>query len=326
MVRAGRRRIRPLHVQELPEGEAIRHLRLPRMRRSGGARAAGEDLEGTRVRRLEEKDIDDAIALTDLENWGYTRADFHRLLALSPSGCFVAERAGQVVGCLTTTSHDGPTFLGAVIVRPDLRGKGVGQTMMEATLQYLASAGVRTVRLYAYLRAIPFYERLGFHREYEVVRWNGPAEVGRIRGVRPLRRDDLPAVAGMDAPYFGANRLRLLDRLSEEFASTFLVAESRGRIRGFVVGNPSGDSCEVGPWVVEPRNERVAVDLLRSLIAAAGVSEIAFSGPTTNEALLAFVHAHRLREVFRALRMWWGSNEFAGDPRAIWAVAGLEKG
>jgi predicted N-acetyltransferase YhbS len=283
-------------------------------------------VEGTRVRKLEERDIDAAIALTDLEDWGYTRADFRRLLALSPSGSFVAELDGSVVGCLTTTSYDGIAFLGAVIVRPEVRGKGVGQSMMEAALQSLTTAGVRTVRLYAYLRAIPFYERLGFHGEYEVVRWGGAAEVGRIRGIRPVRREDLPAIARLDASYFGAHRRRLFDRLVEEFASTFLLAETKGRIRGFVVGNPSGDSCEIGPWVVEPGYERMAGDLFRGLIAAAGVSEIAFSGPTTNEALLEFVQARRLREAFRALRMWWGSNDLGGDPRGIWGFAGLEKG
>ena len=130
----------------------------------------------------------------------------------------------------------------------------------------------------------------------------------------------------MDAAFFGANRLRLLGRLSEEFSSTFLVAESRGRIRGFIVGSPSEDACEVGPWVVEPGDEPVAVDLFRALVAAAGVSEIAFSGPTTNEALKEFVQARQFREVFRALRMWWRSNDFAGDPRGVWGLAGLEKG
>jgi len=24
--------------------------------------------------------------------------------------------------------------------------------------------------------------------------------------------------------------------------------------------------------------------------------------------------------------MWWGSNEFVGEPRGIWALGGLEKG
>ena len=122
-------------------------------------------MEVSRVRRLEYRDIDDAIALTDLEAWGYTRADFRRLLALSPDGCFAAELDGRLVGVLTTTTYDGLAFLGAVIVRPDLRGKGVGKQMMEVALDYLRSHGVETVRLNAYLRAIPFYERLGFHGE-----------------------------------------------------------------------------------------------------------------------------------------------------------------
>src|SRR6267378_5779049 len=115
-------------------------------------------MEGARVRTLDRADIDAAIALTNLENWGYTQADFLRLLALSPEGCFVAESNGRVVGVLTTTTYDGLAFLGAVIVSPELRGKGVGKTMMEATLDHLRSTGVRTVRLNAYLNAIPFYE------------------------------------------------------------------------------------------------------------------------------------------------------------------------
>ena len=55
-------------------------------------------MEGTRVRRLGKQDIDSAIALTDLEGWGYTPEDFRRLLDLSPDGCFGAEREGAEIG------------------------------------------------------------------------------------------------------------------------------------------------------------------------------------------------------------------------------------
>ena len=283
-------------------------------------------MEGANVRRLEERDIDAAIGLTALEHWGYTRADFRRLLALSPGGCFVAEMQGNVVGVLTTTTHDGLAFLGAVIVRPELRGKGIGKAMMEAALHRLSSEGVQTVRLYAYLNAIRFYERLGFHGEFEVVRWTGPRPVGPMRSVRPVQIDDLDALARMDAPYFGANRHALLELLAQDFPSTFLVSEHRGRIRGYIVGNPDGDTCEVGPWVVEPGNDETALDLICGLVAPAGVSEIGFSGPTRNEALLEFVRIGRFDEALRTLRMWWGSNEFVGEPRGIWALGGLEKG
>src|SRR5437899_10971548 len=230
VVRPGGRGGRPLHVQTSPQGQALRNLRIPRMRRAGRARATGEVMEGTRIRRLEERDIDAAIALTGLEAWGYTREDFRRLLALSPDGCFAAERDGRVVGVLTTTTYDGLAFLVAVIDAPELRGKGVGKEMMEAALAHLLATGVRTVRLNAYLNAIPFYERLGFHREYEVIRWHGPAPVRQTsRTVRPIREDVLAGLAGIDARYFGANRLTLLGRLAMEFPFTFLVAERGGR-------------------------------------------------------------------------------------------------
>src|SRR2546428_5226873 len=263
VVRPGGRRVRPLHVQTSPQGQALRDLRIPRMRRAGRARATGEVMEGTRIRRLEERDIDAAIVLTGLEAWGYTREDFRRLLVLSPDGCFAAERDGRVVGVLTTTTYDGLAFLGAVIVAPELRGKGVGKEMMEAALAHLRATGVRTVRLNAYFNAIPFYERLGFQREYEVIRWHGPAGAGgeRVRGVRPVRPADLTGLAQMDAKYFGANRQILFARLAEEFSGTFLVAERGGRLSGFIAGNPSGDSCEIGPWVVEPGSGRIAEDL-----------------------------------------------------------------
>lgn len=284
-------------------------------------------MEDTGVRRLEERDIDAAIALTDLEAWGYTRADFRRLLDLSPEGCFAAEHGGRVVGVLTTTTYDSLAFLGAVIVVPELRGKGVGRQMMEAALQHLKESGVRSVRLYAYLNAVHFYERLGFHGEYEVVRWHGPTvETGPIRGIRPVRPADLDGIARIDAKYFGASRQAMIARLADEFSGTFLVAERAGRLKGFIVGNPSGGSCEIGPWVVEPMSGATVRALFASLVGAAGASEVAFSGPSSNGALFEFVGNGRFVEAFRALRMWWGTDEFGGDPRGIWALGGLEKG
>src|SRR3989442_15584616 len=55
VVRAGGRRIRPVHVQALPEGKTIRHIRLPRVRRGRGARAAGGNVGGGGGRRLDER-------------------------------------------------------------------------------------------------------------------------------------------------------------------------------------------------------------------------------------------------------------------------------
>src|SRR2546422_4045642 len=73
VVRAGGRRVRPVHVQERPEGEAVRHVRVPRVRRGGGAPEEGRAVADADVRVLERRDVTWAVRLTDLENWGYTR-------------------------------------------------------------------------------------------------------------------------------------------------------------------------------------------------------------------------------------------------------------
>ena len=279
-----------------------------------------------RVRRLEERDIDAAIALTDLEAWGYTRADFVRLLALSPGGSFAAEEDGRVVGVLTTTAYGPLAFLGAVIVSPEVRGRGVGRLLMQAALMHLTMSGVETVRLNAYLNVIEFYERLGFHREYEVVRWRAAASPRGTGTVAAARRADLAALAAFDAPYFGASRRSLLARLLEENPDTFLVAREGPGVAGYLVGSPYDGACEIGPWVVAPGRPGVARDLFGALVRAVGPREYAFSGPSRNPDLAGFVREAGFSEAFRTRRMWWGKDLYPGDPAGLWAAGGLEKG
>ncbi len=283
-------------------------------------------MAGPRVRRLRTRDIEVAIALTDLEAWGYTHADFERLLALSPEGCFAVEDQGRVVGVLTTTSYDKLAFLGAVILRPEYRGRGYGRLLMEEALEHLSRSGIETVRLNAYLNVVPFYERLGFRGEYEVVRWSGRATGGTSPEVRPVGRGEVSRVAAFDAPFFGASRKALLDRLSREMPDTFLVAADRGRILGYIVGSLSGEACEIGPWVTAAGHPDLARRLFQNLTVVAGAQEYAFSGPVHNPDLVRFAQEGGFREAFRTLRMWWGKDRFPGDPAGLWAAAGLEKG
>jgi len=283
-------------------------------------------MAGIRIRRLRERDIDRAIELTDLEHWGYTPADFQRLLALAPKGCFAAEREGRVVGVLSTTAYGPVAYLGAVIVDPAFRGQGVGEAMMRAALEHLDGSGVETVVLNAYLNVIPFYEKLGFRREYTNYRWEGTQDGGPAPEIHPVRHADLKRVASFDAGYFGADRWSLLDRLASEFPGSFLVSESSGEIEGYIVGNAAPESCEIGPWVVAPGHAAVARDLFHSLLLAAEAKAYAFSAPMPNADAQAFAQELGLREVFQTLRMVRGRESSYGRPEGIWSFAGLEKG
>lgn len=282
-------------------------------------------MAGARIRKLEERDIDRAIELTDLEGWGYTRADFQRLMSLHPEGCLAAVDGGRLVGLLSTTAYGPVAFLGAVIVDPDRRGHGVGGAMMRAALDLLDDRGVETVRLNAYLHVVPFYERLGFRREYENVRWSRGPMPQAGTGASPADPAELERIVSFDEPFFGARREALLAYLWREFPRTSLAAVRDGRIAGYLVGNTSAASCEIGPWIVEPSAD-VAPHLLDGLVRASAAEAYAFTAPAPNRAARRFAETRGFEEVFRTLRMVRGAAGSGGRPEGVWGLAGLEKG
>ena len=284
-------------------------------------------MAGADIRGLEGRDIDRVVQLTALESWGYSSADIRRLSDLSDGGCFVAERDDRVLGFLSTTPYGLVAYIGAVIVDPAVRGEGIGETLMQTALEHLESHGAETVRLNAYRDVIPFYERLGFRREYANVRWEGmriPVAAGG--SARRARAVDLPDLVALDATYFGARREALLRRLLEEFPEAFLVADGNGRIRGYLVGNTTGSSVEIAPWIAEPDTPGIAEELFGGLLEVCRRESFAFSGPGPNPRPHAFAREHGFREGFASVRMVRGKQGHGGRPEGVWSFAGLEKG
>ena len=284
-------------------------------------------MAATQVRRFERRDVTWAIRLTDLEDWGYTPADFERLLALEPEGCFVARLGGKRVGITCTTTYGRLAFIGAVIVHPDARGGHVGEALMRAALDHLDRRGVETVRLNAYLHVVPFYEGLGFRGEYENVRYHGKAVASGGGGsARPASREDVAAIAHFDSFYFGARRDALLARLHAEFPGTFLVLRDEGGIRGYIVANVEDGTAEIGPWVANPSAPGVATELLHALVSRLGPARVGLTAPAPNEHAARLAGELRLETAFRTLRMVRGKDAYHGLPQGVFALAGLEKG
>lgn len=92
---------------------------------------------------------------------------------LLQSGCFwIWEQDGRVAGFYKATRLPGRAGhvlqLGMLAVDPQQHGRGTGRTMIEDALQRCRGQGIRRVQLFAEsdnLRALAFYERLGFVRE-----------------------------------------------------------------------------------------------------------------------------------------------------------------
>ncbi len=287
----------------------------------------GPDAGTPAVRPMEAGDVPYAVDLSRSEGWDFSTGDFHRLLRLGGGRVVLVD--GERAGFLTSTVYGPVAWVGNVIVDPDHRNRGLGTTLMEATLDHLSSRGVETVRLYAVLRARSLYERVGFQAEGVAASLHGRGASGDPldHGVEPLREEDLEEVARWDRARFGADRHRLLAALLEDHPDAgFLLRGDDGSLRGFVVVKPDEDAAEVGPAVVRRGDVEAVERLLDAGLAAVGehTCEVGVRGEATHARM--HLEARGFQEAFPAVTMRWGRDAHGGMPEAQVAVAGLEKG
>ncbi|MFN8333852.1 MAG: GNAT family N-acetyltransferase [Cyclobacteriaceae bacterium] len=108
--------------------------------------------------------------------------DIDEMIRASHIELLVAEVNGELVGCgyarIETAKlylqHRQHAYLGFMYVRPEFRGRGINQQIMEALKNWSKEQGVHELRLEVYVQnesAIKAYEKIGFIRHmYEMRR------------------------------------------------------------------------------------------------------------------------------------------------------------
>ncbi|MCB5201751.1 GNAT family N-acetyltransferase [Neorhizobium sp. T786] len=145
-------------------------------------------VEDLLIRRAREEDLPALIALFSADDVGghgdttdpaafddYLRA-FNMIEASANEQLFAAELAGEVVGTFqimfsrTLTGRGGLVMvIEAVQTRDDMRGKGIGATMVNYAIAEAARRDCRLVQLASNMArtdAHRFYERLGFAKSH----------------------------------------------------------------------------------------------------------------------------------------------------------------
>jgi ribosomal protein S18 acetylase RimI-like enzyme len=278
---------------------------------------------GWEIRKMTEEDVQNTLALTDSEGWGFDEADFVRILELWPGGSFVGEEEGRVVGLVTTASYESTGWIGNVVVEPRSRSSGLGTALVKGAIEHLESRQVASIQLYAYEGLEGFYQPLGF-----TVLGLYASYRGRIRAARrryPAERmgmDDLEEVARLDRYSFGDDRLPLLRRILSEFPECCVVLRSQGEIVGYAMAMASERLTNVGPVVsIGPGCER---DLLESIAGVLEGRECFLAAPSPSPFTSIYLEIG-LEEAFRLKRMLRGE-EAPGAPDTILGIGALEKG
>ena len=279
---------------------------------------------GVALRVMAPADIRAAEHLREQAGWNQTPADWERLLAWAPGGCFVAESAERVVGTVTTTAYGSRlAWIGMLLVDAAHRRRGVGRALLTRALDHLErSVAVQTVALDATPLGQPLYTGMGFVVEWALQRWEGRApRLARPPGVRPVRAADLEPLAALSLPAFGVARTGLLRDLFAAHPPGCFLLERTGA-HGYVFSRPGARGWYVGPLVAT--DAAAAQLLLRAALQRLEGELVIMDAPDLHgAALLGTLGFAPCRSLTRMRR---GAALPPGSVHRYFGIAGLEIG
>jgi len=297
-----------------------------------------------RIRMMIVADVPLGMRLKDQAGWNQTAADWQRILALAPDGCFVAEWHGRPVGTTATCVFDAVGWLAMVLVDEAFRGRGIGTRLVEHALLHLDQCGVPCARLDATPLGRPLYEKLGFVAEYELARMEGIAagekgtgpicrhgpqgashklDLSPFPGVRPLAAEQLDAICALDRLVTGTNRRRLIECLYREQPDAMHIVTSGGEVAGYLSFRRGSRAVQLGPAAaLSAEAGRALGDAALRLVAA---QPIFVDIPVPNAAAMSWAESRGLRMQRFLTRMRRGP-PVVDRPLQLWAAFGPEKG
>ncbi|MFO7945794.1 MAG: GNAT family N-acetyltransferase [Armatimonadota bacterium] len=277
------------------------------------------------LRHMTRRDIPFGMRLKEIAGWNQTQADWMRLIDLEPEGCFVAEIDRTPVGTATAISYEDKFgWVAMVLVDPDFRRRGVGTRLLNACIDYLEQH-VAAVKLDATPMGKKLYDTIGFVDEYQLERWRGEGiEARSPDGVTTISDDLLQAVFEFDAPLFGADRSRLIQRLVGEPDNTALCLLDGREIAGYGVLRPGANAYQLGPLAAS--DPETADRILTALLAAIPHEPVICDLLMPNDFALPLFRDRAFEKQRYFIRMYRGQNISPGNPELIYAASGPEKG
>lgn len=284
------------------------------------------------IRAMTQGDIPGAMRLKEAAGWNQTPADWARLLALEPEGCFVDERDGEAAGTATALRY-GPeaAWVGMVLVAPERRRQGIARGLMRHALAWLRGRGARRIKLDASDMGLPLYRQLGFVDEQPIERWmRRPSSRERLKAdVRPSQTDcplgpaRIDSCRELDRLAFGADRGALLAALA---AAEDGVGFAGGG--GYLLGRPGSEAWFLGPCAA--RGEAAAGGLVSAFLAERAGEAVFWDLLPANAPAARLARRFGFRPHRRLMRMALedeGAPPFgAAHPEYLYAAAGFEFG
>ncbi len=280
------------------------------------------------VRLLTEADLEaaDRVLQASFGRAASFQPELATCLGLQPDCWLAAEGSGSslgLVGLVGAVDFGAFARLGLMAVHPSVQRQGIGQALLTALLARLEQRGCPVALLDATAAGLPLYRRFGFAEEGQSEAWARP-ELARLvpdPSVQALAPEDLPAVAALDAPRFGAQRQRVLAALLAAYPGRAWASRSAtGEINGYLIAQRQ----LLGPWVAT--EAQAAEALLVTGLSAAFEGLVGVLVPGANAHAQDLLRAYGFKRQRRLSQMRRGSTGPLGQQAALYGLASFALG
>lgn len=257
------------------------------------------------IRAMRPDEISIAIEWAAAEGWNPGLADAACFAAVDPQGFLIGELDGKPAATISCVKYDARfAFLGFYIVRPDLRGKGLGLRIWNAAI---AHAGSRVIGLDGVVAQQNNYRKSGFSLAYANIRYGGTVAAPDAPRSDLVALGDVPFadVAADDATVFPAPRSSFLRAWIGTSRHVGCALMRDGKLAGWGVIRPCRTGRKIGPLVADDR--AAAESVLSALLARTGGGEVFLDVPGINGEAIALAESLGLAPVFETARMYTGA-------------------
>ena len=278
---------------------------------------------GLKVRPMTQAEVQDlAVPWAGSEGWNPGLNDGAVFFATDPAGFFLAEMEGRAVGCVSAVNY-GPTycFLGFFLVRPEMRGHGIGAALSRAAL---AHAGERVMGLDGVVAQQDNYRASGFELAFKSVRYALPGGGADPGGTMELAALPWDMVLAYDTAHFPAPRPEFLDGWLAMPGAVALGLMDSGELAGYGVIRPCQEGYKIGPLFAAGLDE--ARLLYQSLAARAPGALVYLDAPQNNPAAMALAQELGMRAVFETARMYNNGRPALWPSEEIFGITSFELG
>ncbi len=247
------------------------------------------------------------------EGWDPGHADRGPFFTQDPDGFHLGLLDRVPAAAVSVVRYDPDyAFLGFYLVRPDLRGRGLGLATWRAAL---ATVGARTVGLDGVVAQQDNYRRSGFilaHRNHRfsgvvpgyVLQSGGTSRTKSGAEIVPAATVPADLLTAYDSACHPADRPRFLAAWLTTPGHRALALVSGDRLTGYGVLRPARSSFRIGPLFADtPADAR---DLFDALTAGTGRTPVTIDVPESNPAALALATEAGLTPSFETARMYTG--------------------